>query len=63
MVAEQFLEILLYDTYTWKDEKKSPQTKKGCIGVSANEDKRAMVAGGAGSLHRLKDLFQMLYTF
>ena len=43
--------------------KRNLPTKKGCIGVSANEDKRAMVAGGAGSLHRLKDLFQMLYTF
>ena len=28
MVAEQFLEILLYDTYTWKDEKKSPNKKR-----------------------------------
>ena len=43
--------------------KRNLPTKKGCIGVSANEDKRAMVAGGAGSLHRLKDLFQMVYTF
>ena len=48
-------------TLAEKEDQKYAKTKKVVIGVCVNEDKRRLVAAAAGSLHRLKDLSQMLY--